>query len=126
MNAQVALQNYANVKVNAAIESATPHQLISMLYDGLLERISQAKGATEQKNVELKGIKVNQAISILSGLRESLDDKSVESELPTNLDALYDYVQRRIWKAHSSNDESIFDECYQLINELNLAWKAIA
>lgn len=124
MNAQAALKNYANVKVNAAIESASSHQLISMLLDGLLERISQIKGAIEQNNIELKGVKVNQAISILFGLRESLD-QNADGELPQNLDSLYDYIQRRIWSAHSKNDAVILDECYQLVSEIHLAWKAI-
>ena len=124
MNAQAALKNYANVKVNAAIESASSHQLIAMLLDGLLERISQIKGAIEQKNIELKGEKVNQAISILFGLRESLD-KNAQGDLPQNLDNLYDYIQRRIWSAHSKNDPKILDECYQLVNDIYTAWKSI-
>jgi len=125
VNAQIALKGYSDIKVNAAVASATPHQLIQMLYDGLLERIAQMKGAMEQKNIELKNTKVNQAISILFGLRESLDNDNA-TDISGGLDNVYDYVQRRLWQAHMKNDISILDECSSLIEEINTAWKAIA
>jgi len=125
VNAQIALKGYSDIKVNAAVASATPHQLIQMLYDGLLERIAQMKGAMEQKNIELKNTKVNQAISILFGLRESLDNDNA-ADISGGLDNVYDYVQRRLWQAHMKNDISILDECSSLIEEINTAWKAIA
>ena len=125
MNAQVALKGYSDIKVNAAVASATPHQLIQMLFDGLLERIAQMRGAMDQKNIELKNAKVNQAISILFGLRESLDQES-NPELASRLDGIYDYVQRRLWQAHMKNDASILDECSKLIEEISSAWQEIS
>ncbi len=125
MNAQVALKGYADVKVNAAVAGASPHQLIQMLYDGLLERIAQMKGAIEQKNIELKSAKVNQAVGILLGLRDSLNTDE-NSELATRLDELYDYVQRQLWQAHLKNDVGILDECSSLIGELSSGWKEMA
>ncbi len=124
VNAQVALKGYSDIKVNAAVASATPHQLIQMLYDGLLERIAQMKGAIEQKNIELKNNKVNQAISILFGLREALDQEN-EEEISGRLDGLYDYVQRRLWESHMKNNPELLDECTSLIKEISDAWKAI-
>lgn len=124
VNAQVALKGYSDIKVNAAVASATPHQLIQMLYDGLLERIAQMKGAVEQKNIELKNTKVNQAISILFGLREALDKDSAK-DISNGLDNIYDYVQRRLWQAHMKNDPAILDECAKLIEEISSAWREI-
>ena len=122
MNAQVALKQYSNVKVGAAVAGASAHELIGMLFNGLLERIAQMKGAITQNNIELKNTKVNQAVSILSGLRESLNlDQGCE--LSANLDALYDYVQRRLWQAHSKNDLAMLDECTQLIHNVSSAWQ---
>lgn len=124
MNAQVALKQYGSVKVNAAVTSASPHELISMLFDGLLERMAQMRGAIEQGNIELKNEKVSQAISIIFGLRESLDQENGK-ELSSRLDGLYDYVQRQLWKAHMKNDITLLDESTQLINEISTAWKNI-
>ena len=124
MNAQVALKGYSDVRVKAGVAGASAHGLIQMLFDGLLERIAQVKGAMEKKNIELKGAKVNQAVSILFGLRESLDREN-DSELSARLDDIYDYIQRRLWKAHMDNDPAILDECSQLVNEISSAWSAI-
>lgn len=125
MNAQVALRQYGEVKVKAAVASASSHDLIKMLYDGLLERIAQMKGAIEQKNIELKNKKVNQAIAIISGLRESLDHDS-GIELSGRLDDIYDYVQRRLWQAHVKNDAEILNECSALVSEISGAWTEIS
>ena len=57
MNAQVALQSYGSVKVDAGVQGANPHQLTLMLFDGFLERIAQAKGAIQQKDIERRGKK---------------------------------------------------------------------
>lgn len=124
MNAQAALRQYGEVKVKAAVASASSHDLIKMLYDGLLERIAQMKGAIEQKNIELKNTKVNQAIAIVSGLRESLDHDS-GVELSYRLDDIYDYVQRRLWQAHVKDDANTLDECTALVKEISGAWAEI-
>jgi flagellar protein FliS len=124
VNAQVALRQYGEVKVKAAVASASSHDLIKMLYDGLLERIAQMKGAIEQKNIELKNKKVNQAIAIISGLRESLDHDS-GIELSGRLDDIYDYVQRRLWQAHVNDDADTLDECTALVKEISGAWTEI-
>jgi flagellar protein FliS len=124
VNAQVALRQYGEVKVKAAVASASSHDLIKMLYDGLLERMAQMKGAIEQKNIELKNKKVNQAIAIISGLRESLDHDS-GIELSGRLDDIYDYVQRRLWQAHVNDDADTLDECTALVKEISGAWTEI-
>lgn len=125
MNAQVALKKYQHVQVNAGVAGASPHGLIQMLYDGLLERIAQLKGAINQKDIELKHKKVNQAMGILLGLREALNvDES--SELVNHLDGLYDYIQRQLWDAHVNNTPTLLDECTELVVEVSTAWRDIA
>jgi len=122
VNAQAALKNYSSVKVDAAIEGANPHQLIQMLFDGLLERIAQMKGAMEQKNIELKSQKVNQAVDILFGLRDSLNLEQ-PTDLSLRLDSLYEYIQNQLRKAHQSNNAALLDECTTLIAEVSSGWR---
>lgn len=125
MNYQAAAQSYNQVKTQSGVNDASPHKLIDMLYDGLLERISQAKGAMQHNNVELKGKKINGAINILGGLRENLDHAQA-GEISENLDTLYIYVQTILAKAHSSNDIALLDEAGLLIKNVADAWKKIA
>lgn len=125
MNARAAMQSYGQVQVNAGVEDASSHRLIGMLYEGLLTRIAQAKGALLQKDVATKGQKVSEAMNILMGLREFLDTDT-GGEIAQNLDALYDYIQRNLMQAHMKNDESKFDECRDLLLPITGAWAEIS
>lgn len=124
MNVNAALKSYANVQVDAGVQGASSHRLIQMLFDGLLERIAQAKGAMKQKNIETKGKKISEACSILLGLQDSLNEEQ-GGELAQNLNALYGYIQQTLMKAHLKNDEALLDECTGLIVEVSSAWRQI-
>lgn len=124
MNNQVAVNSYSQVHTHANVETASPHKLIDMLYEGALQRITQARGAMQFKQVEAKGKRINQAISIIGGLRENLNlDQG--GEIAENLDALYFYIQGLLAKAHVSNDESKLEEAATLLLDLRGAWKQI-
>ncbi len=124
MNTQAALKSYAKVHYRANVEIASPHRLIDMLYEGAIERIVQAKGAMEFGNIELKGNKINSAVSIVGGLRESLNEES-GGDLAMNLDGLYVYIQGLLSAAHLKNDASKLDEAVTLLSDLRSAWKQI-
>jgi flagellar protein FliS len=93
-----------------------------MLFEGFLERVAQAKGAIQQKNIEMRGKKINDASSILLGLKDSLDLEK-GGEVAQNLDALYDYVGRTLMQAHMKTDEDLLDECGRLIAPVASAWR---
>lgn len=124
MNTQTALKSYAKVQYRANIEVASPHRLIEMLYEGAVDRLIQAKGAMQHGNIELKGKKINGAVSIVGGLRESLNEEA-GGELAMNLDGLYVYIQRLLTTAHINNDVSKLDEAITLLSDLRDAWKQI-
>jgi len=125
VNYQVAAASYSQVKHHSAVEDASPHKLIEMLFDGALERISQAKGAMEHGNVELKGHKINSAINIVNGLRENLNHDS-GTDISGNLDGIYEYVTRVLAQAHVKNDQKLLDEAATLISDIASAWKQIS
>ena len=124
MNTRAAVASYDNVRKNAGVESASPHKLIEMLYDGALERIAQAKGAMEYGQVEAKGGRINAAISIVGGLRESLNHET-DGDLPGNLDGLYVYIQKILAQAHFKNNVKLLDEAATLLIDLRSAWVEI-
>lgn len=124
MNYQVAAASYNQVKTHSVVEDASPHRLIQMLFDGLLERIAQAKGAIIHKNIELKGSRINSAINIVNGLRENLNhDHGIE--LSANLDGLYVYIQGVLTAAHVENSVAKLDEAATLVEDIASAWKQI-
>ncbi len=125
MNSRAALKSYNSVHVEAGVQSASSHRLIEMLYEGLLARIAQAKGSLQQGNIEMKGKKITEAISIVLSLKDCLNLEQ-GGELAANLDALYDYVQRTLWQANVNSDEKLLDECHDLILPVASAWRQIS
>ena len=125
MTNQSAVASYQSVKTHASAEAASPHKLIEMLFDGALERISQAKGAIEYGQIEMRNNKINSAISVVGGLRESLDHDT-GGEISANLDGLYVYVQNTLSKANRANDGALLDEAAALLGEIRSAWVQIA
>lgn len=124
MNSYSAIQNYSSIKVHSSIETASPHRLIQMLFEGALERIAQAKGAMGQNQIARKGELIGKAVAIVGGLQGSLNDKE-GGVLTANLDGLYDYVIRRLTQANYENNPEYLDECGRLLNEIKTAWDAI-
>jgi flagellar protein FliS len=122
-NSKSALKQYQQVGVQAAVADATPHRLILLLMQGALEKIATAKGCTLRGNSEKGGL-ISGAISILDGLRGSLNFE-VGGEIAEHLELIYDYCQRRLLEANIKNDPVMLDEVYGLLREIKLAWEAI-
>lgn len=116
---------YANVGLETGIASASPHALIIMLYDGALVALLGAKANIAANNIAAKGTAISKAITIIdNGLRASLD-KNAGGEIAANLDALYDYMSRRLLHANLKNDVAILDEVHGLLSDLRSAWVEI-
>jgi flagellar protein FliS len=116
---------YANVGLETGIASASPHKLIVMLYDGVLAALIKAKSNMAARNIPVKGAAISHAITIIdNGLRVSLD-KQAGGEIAENLDALYEYMSRRLFEANLKNDVSIIEEVHGLLSSLREAWVEI-
>lgn len=120
-----AMQAYNTVNTRSRVEAANPHRLISLLLDGALEKIAVAKGNIQREEVARKAQAIGRAISIIEGLRMSLDH-TVKNELTDNLDDLYSYMERRLLYANLKSDQSVLDEVSHLLREIQEAWNAIA
>ncbi len=118
-------QAYSQVGHHTAVDAATPHRLIEMLYEGLLDALTQAKGALHAGQVEAKSRALRRATRIVDeGLRAALDLRS-GGELAADLHALYGYVCMRLTSANLHNDVALIDECQRLVAPLHEAWRAI-
>ncbi|QNH78827.1 flagellar export chaperone FliS [Pseudomonas protegens] len=125
MNPMLALRQYQKVGAQAQTSEASPHRLVQMLMEGGLDRIAQAKGAMERKDIANKGVFISKAIGIIGGLREGLD---LENSLDTlgDLDALYTYMMKRLAEANIKTDPKILDEVADLLRTVKEGWDAIA
>lgn len=117
---------YREVGVASALGGASPHRLVAMLFDGLLESIAQARGALAAGDVARKGSEIGRAVRIVDeGLKGALN-ASGGGALAADLDELYRYVSLRLTQANLRNDDAALRECQALVQPLADAWTAIA
>lgn len=122
---QFGVNAYAKVGVETGVSSASPHQLIVMLFDGAMKALGAAVVNMKANNIAAKGEAISKAILIIeSGLRASLDKKA-GGEIAEGLDALYEYMGQRLFEANLKNDVSILEEVQRLLGDLRSAWNAI-
>lgn len=121
---QHSVNHYKNVDSYTGVVDADPHQLIQMLLDGALGKLSVVKGLLKRNDTATKGEVIGQAMSIVSGLRLSLDMET-GGDIAVNLDNLYDYIERRLLEANLKNDIGIIDEVVSLLREIKTAWESI-
>jgi len=116
---------YQKVGVETGVESANPHKLILMLFEGAQEALAKAKIHIQHNEIPQKGEMLSKAIMIIDhGLKASLD-VSAGGELALRLQALYDYMTNRLLIANLKNDIETINEVNNLLNEIYGAWKAI-
>ncbi|MEI8164650.1 MAG: flagellar export chaperone FliS [Betaproteobacteria bacterium] len=117
---------YRKAGIESQVDTASPHQLVLMLFDGALLAVSTASRHMANKDIAHKGQFISQAIEIIdSGLKAGLDPKN-GGELAGRLDALYDYMCTRLLHANLKNDEAALKEVAGLLREIKSAWEEIA
>jgi flagellar protein FliS len=117
---------YRQVGVETGVDAATPHQLVTMLFEGFGDAVAQARAALQRKDIEAKCTAITRAVRIVDeGLKASLDVRS-GGKLGEDLLALYGYVAMRLTQANLNNDAAALDECQSLLEPVRSAWAAIA
>ena len=118
------LKAYKKTNLEAELSVADPHRVIQMMYEGLIERLSQAKGAIMRHDYEYKADRISKAVGIINGLQSALDNRS-NPELGQRMFALYDYMKELLTKASVCLDTAPIDEVINLILPIKQAWDQI-
>lgn len=127
MNAMVSkmLNAYGQAQVGSGVAAASPHKLISMLYEGAMVAIANAIVHLERGDIAARGAAISKAIAIIDeGLKISIDLEA-GGELAQNLKALYEYMSYRLLQANIQADRAALEEVDALLKELKSAWDAI-
>ncbi|MGY8871094.1 MAG: flagellar export chaperone FliS [Pseudomonadales bacterium] len=119
-----AMKQYQSVDLRAAVETASPKELISMLVDGALTAMAKAKGAIERKDISMRTEQLNKANDIILGLKDFLDHEK-GGDIATNLDVLYDYMVRTLMQANRSNDGTKVQEVMNLMLQVKTGWNGM-
>ncbi|ELY2860024.1 flagellar export chaperone FliS [Cronobacter sakazakii] len=119
------VQAYLQVGLESAVMSASPHQLVVMLFDGALSALVRARLFIEQGDTVAKGQALTKAINIIdNGLKAGLN-MDIGGDLPRNLASLYEYMVRRLLHANLRNDVDAINEVETLMTNIADAWKQI-
>ena len=116
---------YQRINVETSMHTIDQHQLVSLLYEGVLSSIATARGALARGDVVTKCNSVSKAVRIIEeGLMTALD-RDAGGELAQNLEALYDYSLRRLLLANAHNDDAMLAEVAHLFEPIAQGWNQI-
>lgn len=109
---------------NHSAQTATPGQLVVMLYDGFARFAGQGRAAMERGDVGEAAQKLNRAQDIVTELRVSLD--MTQGQVSQNLASIYEYVGDRLTAARLTRDGEEITEAMRCMGDLRSAWAQIA
>lgn len=114
--------SYQQVDLNAQAAAATPHQLVVMLIDGLLDELERVRGHINSGRLEQKGKGINKCMNILVGLDSALDEEN-GGEIAANLHQLYDFCQAELYQASVNNDADKLESVEKVMAHIKEGWQ---
>lgn len=102
-------------------DTATPEQLVLMLYDGALKFVTLAEEAFKEKNITKINNYLLRVQAIFTELLTALD-KEKGGEIALNLERLYIFFIDRLTEANIKKDPKPMLEIKPLIENLRNSW----
>ncbi|KAA5804426.1 flagellar export chaperone FliS [Thermoanaerobacterium thermosaccharolyticum] len=109
---------YLEYKRNS-IMTASPEELVMMLYNGIIRFVNEAKQAIDDRNIEGAHNSITRAQDIVLELMSTLD---MQYDISKNLYSIYDYISRRLIEANLKKDKVALDEVESLVSDLKDTW----
>lgn len=106
-------------------QSASPMQLVVMLYDGALRYLNDAKAAQATNDRRRRAQALRRVAAIIAECHATLDLERGGS-LASELDRLYSYMSARLLDVTVKRDTTAVDELYKLMSTLRDAWAQAA
>ena len=113
-----------NAYRESAVLTATPEQLVVMLYDGANRFLTQSAIAMRDGRAGLAGEKLRRAEAIIDELLATLD--TTVGEIADRLQALYLFFKEHLMAARLKQDAGKVDEVAHFMRELRSSWAAVA
>ena len=104
----------------STIMTASPEQLVVMLYEGAIRFLRQSAEAMRRGDRERARNRMRASEAIIDELNGSLDMSY--GEIPTHLRSLYFFCKRLLIKANVEQHPESIDAVVKLLSELHEAW----
>lgn len=115
---------YRMVDLEVRACSASPYELVLVLFDGLLDELNRARGHIEVKRYAQKGQSLEKCMNIISALNGCLDYEN-GGEVVQALSRLYDYCLHRLVDVSVSLSLTGLDEVVHLLGQLREGWEGV-
>ena len=106
----------------AGAEVAKPEQVVGILFTKLVDTLTKVRAYIERKDLSNKQDRLSLSLDIFVVLEGSLDHEK-GGEIASNLQALYQYCQKRLMEANASNDPAMVTEVIGLVKEIQEGWR---
>lgn len=103
------------------ITSASPEQILLMLYDGAIRFTRQAMYGLEEENLTLFHHGIKKSMAIITEFSNSLNHE-IGGEIAENLDALYNFMIRELTLANLHKDIEKLRIVDRLLTDLRATW----
>jgi flagellar protein FliS len=108
-----------------SILTATPGQLVVMLYDGCLRFLHQGAHAMRDGNLAEAGTRLARAEAIIDELLSTLDLEQ-GGVIASRLQGIYVFCVRQLMEARLGRDADKIDKVGELLSELRDSWVQVA
>jgi len=115
------MNGYTNQYMANTVNSASPEQLMLMLYDGAIRFVSLGIQAIENGLIDKRAYYINKTSAIVSEFAATLDHNQ-DAKLAEDLDALYGYMLSRLMEGNLKNDTAPLTEVRNLLSGLRATW----
>lgn len=112
---------YMSQYQNNQILSATPEQILIMLYDGAIRFCHQAMQAMDDGDKTTQAEKISRTMAIVCEFSNTLD-REVGGQIAEDLDALYGFMVRELTRANTQGDRKALEVVSGILAELREAW----
>ncbi len=118
--------NPAEVYLESMVNTASPVQLIVMLYDKLINLLNTAKEAIEDgiddiENIKIKAESLSKATDIVIFLQAILDEEK-GGDIAKNLHKIYDAFIQELIRINAENDVKSIEEMVKIFEDLREVW----
>jgi flagellar protein FliS len=118
---------YSNARqayAQSAVLTASPEQLVVMLYDGAIRFLRQSAEAMRAGQREQSRNRMRRAEAIIEELNSTLDMSY--GQIPARLRSIYLFCNRQLIEANAKTDATAIDSVVRLLGELREAWDEVA